>query len=366
MGKGRRMLVVFFGVLIGVVLLPAGLGSGLINHPGRLLDFPGHTGVHPWALPWIGRVRSGDGAGGNGIASGSQPPMSEQTPRSFRIPDPLAPDPRTSPPGTGPFSTGPGSGAGLPNMNVLLVGVDRRGKEIGRSDTIILAGVRPARREVLLYSIPRDTRVAIPGVGFTKINHAAAYGGIPLLKSSLETWLGVPIDHWVTVDFEGFRRLVNRIGGVPVDIEKAMDYDDPEDGTHIHLVPGRQWLDGQGALDYARFRGDPEADAARVRRQLQLVHALFLRSSNPGLWPALAAEAMTWRDHIKTDLGTRALVNLAVALYPFDQVTVRTRALTGVSYVDNRDGVWYLTPDRREVDLLRRSLARSEAREAGS
>ncbi|MDI3257715.1 MAG: LCP family protein [Kyrpidia sp.] len=244
-------------------------------------------------------------------------------------------------------------------MNVLLVGVDRRGQEKGRSDAIILAGIRPGRREVLLYSIPRDTRVSIPGVGFTKINHAAAHGGITLLKTSLEQWLGIPIDHWVMVDFDGFRRLVDRMGGVPVDVDKAMDYDDPADGTHIHLVSGRQWLDGQAALDYARFRGDPEADGARVRRQLQLLRALLIRGSNPGLWPALVRDVADLNEHVTTDFGSKALVNLALALYPFDQVTVRTRVLTGVPYVDRRDGVWYLAPDRRELHALRQALARS-------
>jgi LCP family protein required for cell wall assembly len=246
-------------------------------------------------------------------------------------------------------------------MTFLLVGVDRRGRENGRSDTIVLARVRPVQREIVFFSIPRDTRVPVPGFGRTKINHAASYGGVPLLKASLEQWLRIPIDHWVVVDFEGFRRLIDRMGGVPVDVEKAMDYDDPSDGTHIHLVPGRQWLDGQAALDYARFRGDPEADGGRTRRQLQLLRALLLRGAYPDAWPALWQEAERLHEHVATDLDRKTLVNMAWALYPFDKITFRSEVLKGVSYVDRRDGVWYVEPDRAAVESLRKVFARPQS-----
>ncbi|MDI3327896.1 MAG: LCP family protein [Alicyclobacillaceae bacterium] len=243
-----------------------------------------------------------------------------------------------------------------PDMTVLLVGLDRRGDENGRSDTIMLGRICPARREVEVYSIPRDTRVWVPGVGRTKINHAASYGGVPLLKATLEQWLGIRVDHWVVVDFEGFRRLVDRLGGVPVDVEKAMDYDDPSDGTHIHLPPGRQWLDGRAALDYARFRHDAEADNGRMRRQLQLLRALVLRGGDVTAWPVLLREMGELGKHVGTDFDGRALVRTAAALYPFDRIAFRARVLKGSPYVDRRDGIWYFEPDPAAVAQLRRAL----------
>ena len=148
--------------------------------------------------------------------------------------------------------------------NILVLGADKGEYDPGRTDTIILVSVDPKAKEVGVLSVPRDTRVMIPGRGYNRINTAYAFGGPQLAKKTVENWLGIDIDYYVVVDFAGFEHIVDTLGGVEIDVEKRMRYQDRAQGLHIDLHPGRQVLDGRQALNYIRYRADGLGDVSLV------------------------------------------------------------------------------------------------------
>lgn len=158
-------------------------------------------------------------------------------------------------------------------FTVLLMGTDSRSEaDRGRPDTIILAAANPRTQKVTLLSIPRDTYVDIAGKGKKdKINHAYNYGTGTMLKT-VEELLDIPVDYYVMINFKGFADLIDEIGGIEIDVEKRMYYKSSD--TYINLYPGRQVLNGEQALGYARFRRDAEGDFGRNRRQQEVLRAL--------------------------------------------------------------------------------------------
>ncbi len=124
------------------------------------------------------------------------------------------------------------------HINILFLGVDSVDHS-SRSDTIIVVGISPDEK-VALLSIPRDTRVNVPGKGYTKINHAYAYGGIELLKKTIENFMGIDINYYVKTDYQGFEKVIDKIGGIEINVEKRMYYVDKAGHLYIDLKPGKQ------------------------------------------------------------------------------------------------------------------------------
>ncbi|MGE5579599.1 MAG: LCP family protein [Bacillota bacterium] len=167
------------------------------------------------------------------------------------------------------------------DINILLLGVDERNGDRGRSDTIMLLNYNAVSGRLHLMSIPRDTRVRLDKHGYQKINAAYAYGGTALAKQAASDLTGLRIDYFLKADFEGFPKVVDALGGVTVNIETRMSYDDPYQDLHIHFEPGRQRLSGQEALEYVRWRGGAGADLGRVERQREFLKAAFGRALSP-------------------------------------------------------------------------------------
>lgn len=156
-------------------------------------------------------------------------------------------------------------------FTVLLLGVDQRSGDVGRSDTIMVVGVNPAKHSVLLYNIPRDTRTEIVGKGTTdKINHAYAFGGVDMSIRTVERFMNVPIDYYVKVNMEGFERIIDILGGVSVDNPFGFTIDG------VTYPQGRLDLDGENALLYSRMRyDDPKGDIGRIERQQSVLGELI-------------------------------------------------------------------------------------------
>jgi LCP family protein required for cell wall assembly len=167
-------------------------------------------------------------------------------------------------------------------MTFLLLGTDGREQEDGppRTDLVMVAVADRARQQLTLISIPRDLWVPIPGQGEGKINTAYFLGalngdGVGLAKETVEGLVGFPLDYFVTVDFEGFRAVVDAMGGITVNVPEAIDdpeYPDYNFGTFRLQIPaGEQTMDGETALRYARTRyGGTDIDRA-TRQQLVLM-----------------------------------------------------------------------------------------------
>ena len=154
-------------------------------------------------------------------------------------------------------------------VHVMILGVDQRADDVGRSDTLMVATLDKDSGKGALLSVPRDTRVAIEGHGYDKVNHAYAFGGHELSQKTVEQLLGVPMDHYIIINTSAFERIIDALGGVDIKVEKRMHYEDPWDdhgGLVIDLYPGEQHMDGKKAIQYVRYR-DGEGDIGRIGRQ---------------------------------------------------------------------------------------------------
>lgn len=231
-------------------------------------------------------------------------------------------------------------------VNILLLGTDQRGTEPARADTILVAFVDPAIPRVNLISIPRDTYTTIPEVGETKINHAHAYGGPELTMDTVESLLGVPVDRYVEVNFEGFEKIIDLLGGVEIEVDRRMHYP-PE---NIDLQPGRQVLDGEDALAFVRFRGYPEGDIARIEHQQEFLTTLAdqaLQAKNIFKTPQILQEM---RANVKTNLKWEEMLSLAEALRSMEPGNLKTATLPGEP--DYIRGVSYWIPDAQAMEEL--------------
>lgn len=189
-------------------------------------------------------------------------------------------------------------------VNFLLLGVDERSGDIGRSDTMMVLSVNLGTKRIGLISIPRDTRVPISIHGEDKINHAYAYGGPALAGETVEKTTGMSMDHYITINFKSFKNIVDLIGGIDINVEKDMHYEDPydgEDGFIIDIRQGRQHLDGEKAIQYVRFR-DEEGDIGRVRRQQAFLNAALEKVTSADIIPKLPSIIKESRGAWQTDM----------------------------------------------------------------
>lgn len=163
------------------------------------------------------------------------------------------------------------------SKNILLIGNDSRDGENARADTIMILSFAGKSKTPKLISIMRDSYVDIPGYNSTKINAAYAYGGAELLRKTIKENLGIDTKYYVTVDFQSFEKVVNALfpDGVAINAEKSLDLDG------IQIEKGQQVMNGLKLLQYARFRHDEEGDFGRIRRQQQVMTAIFSQLKSP-------------------------------------------------------------------------------------
>jgi len=218
-------------------------------------------------------------------------------------------------------------------FNVLLLGSDiRPGETDARADTIIVARIDPEQKKVWMLSIPRDTRVEIPGYGEAKINAANFQGGPALAVETVEEFLGIDINHYIGINFRGFQRVVDTLGGVWVDVD--VEIDDPKAASHgsrgaYHIDPGYQLLDGEHALTFVRSRNFPDADFTRMRHQQQFFKALAdqaTKFTNVFKVPALVKDIS---QQMSTDMSVGDLADLALALREMGSDKLETATIAG-------------------------------------
>lgn len=193
--------------------------------------------------------------------------------------------------------------------NLLVMGVDARAGES------IDSGVRPDSLMILhldnktgacrVLAIPRDTRTDLPGYGLTKINHALAVGGVDYEKLVVQNLLGIKIDHYVLIDFNGFKSLVDAVGGIAITVP---DNFTATDGTVF--TPGVQTMTGAQALSYARYRGGADGDFGRIQRQQQVLRALVGKGSNLNIVRSINELLPAVEQNLRTDLSARQMASI--------------------------------------------------------
>lgn len=208
-------------------------------------------------------------------------------------------------------------------MDILVLGVDAREGEgyVTRTDSIMLVGVQPAKRDVNLLSIPRDLFISVPEYGRQRINTINVLGemdnpgsGPDLLKQSVDLSFGIRPERYARLNFQAFEDLIDAVGGVTIDVDRAItDYSYPTEdfGTMVvEFEVGRQHMDGETALIYARTRHSDD-DYFRAGRQQQVVSAFTRKLTNPLVWPAVLDVLLS---NVDTDLNLFDLIAIAPAV----------------------------------------------------
>jgi len=227
-----------------------------------------------------------------------------------------------------------------PAATILVLGVDDARDGLTRSDTVLLARVQVnPRPRITLVSLPRDTRISIPGHGDHKLNAAYALGGPALTRQTVERAAGVTVDHTVVVNGAGLADLVDALGGARVTVPHPMHYDDTAQDLHIHLQPGEQLLDGRQAVGFVRYRSDGQGDLGRLRRQQTFLKALALQAATLGSLRRIGAIGAAFHRSLQTDLTPRQILALAYTMPGLSGSDIsastlpgRPRYLHGVSY----------------------------------
>ncbi|MCL4870414.1 MAG: LCP family protein [Anaerolineae bacterium] len=238
-------------------------------------------------------------------------------------------------------------------VNILLMGKDATG--VDHTDTIIIVSVNRDEKTAAMVSIPRDLYVYIPGKIMGRINTAVTLGGPPLLADTILYNLGIPIDYYAQVDFDGFIQIVDAVGGVNMAvscgftdhrlISPDLDPEDEESWELFTLEPGMHQMDGELALWYVRSRNSATGDDyGRGRRQQQLLRALFNKGLDLNLVPQVPTLYQTYRNTITTNMDIGAILQLA-AIAP----QVRQNGIQNLYLRD--DVVTYTTPSGANVLL---------------
>ncbi|WP_025027161.1 LCP family protein [Caldalkalibacillus mannanilyticus] len=242
---------------------------------------------------------------------------------------------------------------------LLLYGIDERPElhDAGRPDTLMLALVDPEQVKVSLISIPRDSYVQIPGrKNKEKINHAYPLGGHELTIQTIEEWLGVSIYGHVAIDFNGFKELVDLVGGVDVYVDRSIIYDAYSDGTHIRLSKGQQVLDGKNALDFVRARLDNRgpryytSDYQRMERQQMVLKELGNKLLSFQSLMKIFEIQKIMGDNISTSLTAKELDKLIRTFVSFNMSNLETTSIQGNAL--RLGGVWYEDVPEEEIERI--------------
>ncbi len=218
-------------------------------------------------------------------------------------------------------------------FTVLLLGNDKRpGEDSARADTIVLAKIDPDADKVWMLSIPRDTRVQVPGYGTEKINAATFHGGPALMVDTVEQFLGIPVNHYMDIDFDGFIHVVDAVGGVWIDVDA--DINDPKASSHgsetaTRIDKGYQRLDGEHALTFVRSRDFPDADFTRMKHQQQFFKALADQTASLGNVLKIPGIIRDVAQYMSTDMSVSEVIDVAMALGDMGGDNVYTATVAG-------------------------------------
>ncbi|EGO8861578.1 LCP family protein [Enterococcus faecalis] len=237
-------------------------------------------------------------------------------------------------------------------FSVLLLGIDTGDDgrvEQGRSDTTIVAIVNPSDKQTTLVSLARDTYVDIPGQGKQdKLNHAYAFGGASLAMDTVENYLNIPINHYVSINMAGLKELVNAVGGIEVNNNLTFS----QDGYDFTI--GKISLDGEQALSYSRMRyEDPNGDYGRQERQRKVIEGIVQKVLSLNSVSNYQEILTAVSDNMKTDLSFDDMKKIALD-YRSAFGKVKQDQLQGTGFM--QDGVSYQRVDEQELTRVQQEL----------
>lgn len=227
-------------------------------------------------------------------------------------------------------------------FSILLLGVDQRENDRGRSDTMIVMSINPNTNSIKMLSIPRDTRVLITGHNLDKINHSYAFGKEELAIETVQNFLHIPIDKFVKVNMEGFKDVVEALGGVEVNSDLAFTY---EGRT---FIKGINEMNGVDALKFVRMRyDDPNGDFGRQQRQRQLIEAVINKAKSPTILlsaiDTMDALGKNVRTNISYDEMKLMQKKYGKVMTKIDQLSLKK------SHGERINNIYYSIPNETEI-----------------
>ncbi|MEM1310992.1 MAG: LCP family protein [Cyanobacteria bacterium P01_H01_bin.153] len=222
----------------------------------------------------------------------------------------------------------------------------------GLSDTMLLIRFNPHTEQLIVLSLPRDTRTLVQGQ-MTKLNEANQLGGPALSAKSVSDLLGgVEIDRYVRINVQGVEKLIDALGGVTVNVPKDMKYQDDSQHLYINLKAGEQTLDGDKALQFLRFRYDDYGDIGRIQRQQMLMRATIDQAINPKTITRLPKILSVIQSHVDTNLSVEELLALSGYAAKSNDYNVQMLMLPG-DFSSSRDfELSYWMPNLNEIDSM--------------
>lgn len=239
-------------------------------------------------------------------------------------------------------------------INILLLGIDDGDSEAAasepkRTDAMILLSVDPKNNKVAVLSLPRDTKVVLPGHRDSqKLNSAYTYGGVVMAKQTVANLLRVPIHYYALANWKGFIDIVNLIGGVDIYVDNDMHYEDPYANLVIDIKHGFQHMNGETAGKYVRFRSDELGDIGRVQRQQKFLKAAAEQMFSVQNISKIGTLLNTLDKYIETDLNTVTMLKAANSFKIFGDDKVRSTMLYGK--FDDSTGVSYWSVSEADVN----------------
>lgn len=247
-------------------------------------------------------------------------------------------------------------------LNMLLLGVDEGGY---RSDTIMLVSVDNVKKDIKLISIPRDTKITLNNGKAMKINACMGMKNREqFMIETIKTITKMPIHYYCEINFDGFKEIVDILGGVDYDVPFDMDYDDSAQDLHIHLKAGQQHLDGQAAHDFVRFRHNNKGaevyapgeyykgDIGRISAQQDFLSELFRQKMQPQYILKAPELINAAYKYVRTNFTVKTAIEFISMLKSTETTELKTYLLPGASKYENNISYYIYSPSETKKLVL--------------
>jgi LCP family protein required for cell wall assembly len=243
-------------------------------------------------------------------------------------------------------------------VNILAVGYDSNVNGPSRADTIILISLDVETNEAGLIFLPRDTYINSNKRNFTKLNSSHVYGGIELTQKTVEEMLKIDIDYYLETDFRGFEKIIDRLGGVNINVSHNLNYVDKAGGLYIDIPAGQQNLNGEEALEYVRYR-DRRGDIGRIERQQKFIDAVLARVLSPAIVTKVPGVIKEVNDAVNTNIPLQDISPFLNTAKEINLSQLESKMLPGRPEYIN--GISYWIPDFEETEIMVDSLVRNKS-----
>jgi LCP family protein required for cell wall assembly len=243
-------------------------------------------------------------------------------------------------------------------VNILAVGYDSNVNGPSRADSIILISLDVESNKAGLIFLPRDTYIDSNKRNFTKLNSSHVYGGIELTQETVEEMLKIEIDYYLETDFTGFEKIIDRLGGVNINVARNLNYVDKAGGLYINIPAGQQTLNGKKALQYVRYR-DARGDIGRIERQQKFIDAVLSKLLSPSIVPKIPGIIKEANEAVNTNIPIQDIKPFLNTAKEIDLSQIESKMLPGTARYIN--GISYWVPDIEEAEIMVDSLVRNKS-----